>query len=337
MSQATDQAPKQETAKATKKKSPKQSQFYKFVKLLFSSVSCRLNRYVFFNLPQMKNTIMLSNADYALVTIYAPVTLSMHLITFKDENQYNELVNYLKVPHDVPYVVRSNILTKAMSSNPIEDIQVVEDKDHNTRIIISGTNEVVVNDIVDEKDDVVDEKKPSGSSVDDDDIDENDDRRVKEDTVQEMFSSNDLLGTRIENMFAWNILMDEALVLNQYSSEYFKSRGTPYLALEHDPEKFSLYYSSRYRTVNIPHELCYKYSKTHKLAERACLVCIDGQDCASVKEFLKRVPGKMMTYLWSNNGMSIKHAVVYEDETLVVKTCRPFNELIPLVSREEQQ
>ena len=112
-------------------------EFEKEIKLYLSSLSARGSKYMYFNVGEKENTIVLSNGNYDLLVAYVPVTLTFHLVTFKNDF-YTRLLNILNIPKDTPYIVRVDLLLKAIRQSTIEEIHCEYDSYSNMRVY-SGT------------------------------------------------------------------------------------------------------------------------------------------------------------------------------------------------------
>lgn len=312
-------------AKAPKKKIP---EFDKQLKLILSSLSRRLNKYIYFNFTELESSIVVTNADYELLTTYAPVSLSIHLITFKDKENYNKIKSFFRIP-DVPYVVRAEIIGKALVHNTTEELKVIVDTNDNMKIVLKENEEVTFTATSDEDDefdsDQNDSVRSSFSSEENDELEDEEEYKIPE-----TFSGKDICGTTITNTYAWKLLEESVFQLNDYSEEYF-TKNKKFIINNIKPDEIDWYTSNLFRPVIIPQEILYK--KVDEISN-CYLVCIDGQDVVSVKEFMKKVKGTCNQYIWSNNGETIRCMAIYEDDIMVVKSTRPFYEIIPLTKKQ---
>ena len=66
--------------------------------------------------------------------------------------------------------------------------------------------------------------------------------------------------------------------------------------------------------------------------EEFCHLLIDGIDTVSLKEFIRKnyPEATIDMHIWSKHGSSVKYMATYEDENILVKTVRPYRDIIPL-------
>lgn len=77
------------TSQEKKPRKNKKSQFEIELKRYLSSLSARGDKFIYCNIPAFPGLIIITNADFSLITKYEPVTLSMHLIYTKENTTYN--------------------------------------------------------------------------------------------------------------------------------------------------------------------------------------------------------------------------------------------------------
>ena len=301
-------------------------EFDKQLKLILSSLSRRLNKYIYFNFAELESSIVITNADYELLTTYAPVSLSIHLVTFKDKEYYNKIKSFFRIP-DIPYVVRAEIIGKALVHNTTDELKIVVDTNDNMKIVLKENEEITFTSTSDENDEFdFDQNDSVRNSI----LSEENDESEEEYKIPETFSDKDICGTTITNTYAWKLLEELVFQLNDYSEEYF-TKDKRFILNNIKPDEVEWYTSNLFRPVIIPQEILYK--KVDEIAN-CYLVCIDGQDVVSVKEFIKKVKGTCNQYIWSNNGETIRCMAIYEDDIMVVKSTRPFYEIIPLTKKQ---
>ena len=301
-------------------------EFDKQLKLILSSLSRRLNKYIYFNFAELESSIVITNADYELLTTYAPVSLSIHLVTFKDKEYYNKIKSFFRIP-DIPYVVRAEIIGKALVHNTTDELKIVVDTNDNMKIVLKENEEITFTSTSDENDEFdFDQNDSARNSI----LSEENDEYEEEYKIPETFSDKDICGTTITNTYAWKLLEELVFQLNDYSEEYF-TKDKKFILNNIKPDEVEWYTSNLFRPVIIPQEILYK--KVDEISN-CYLVCIDGQDVVSVKEFIKKVKGTCNQYIWSNNGETIRCMAIYEDDIMVVKSTRPFYEIIPLTKKQ---
>lgn len=294
-----------------------ENNFIDKLKLYLSALSARLNNYIYFNVPGLENSIIISNGDYALLTIYSSSSLSLHLLSFKDSSLIDKIKSTLKIPN-IPYCIKSNFIRKAIKDFNLEDYDFIFGK--NNELILKNT---ITNDILSV------EVKKKGDSEEDSTSDDNADNMDDENNClsNTEIEKDKLCGFCISDVYALKILEEEGKNLEKYNEEYFLNLNRKYLVNQYNPSNIKPYLTNIYKTEKITSDML-----DLKIPDmNDCYVLfIDGQDIVSIKEFMKKTKGECKQYIWSDNGTTIKNMAIYEDEELIVKSCRPFNEIIPI-------
>lgn len=332
-------------------KTYKLSDFQKQCKLYFSSLSARGNKFIYVNLPDMPNSIVVTNGDYEMLASYCPQTFSIHLIEPKNDF-YKELISYLNIDMKYPYIFRTDVLMKAFKDIALEDTICQRDMEGNISIRAGET--VIVPD-----------KQIESIEEDDDEEDPDDDKpdtdrpetlldlmgRAKDDDVLKAmipvtFAASEICGTPVRNEFALYLLLDEVLKLQQYSKEYFdrddRSDTEGYVVINIDPlNKLEYRYSNKFRTVLVNFgQLRNKHGSM--LFDPDAYLSIplllgDGLDNPSIKEFTnsknyKTIDKHLDIYVWTNNAYTLKSVSIYEDNISYIRSTRPFFETVVLKS-----
>ena len=299
------------------------------IKLLFGYSSGRINKYLYFNFKDLDNVVVACNGNYADIVSGFPVTLSIQTIQFKDEELFKQIKEFFKVPDNVPYVVRTELLLKALVSSSINEL-VVKSDTNNTTKISSVNNEEIVFTMTEEKDTKDDSNEET--PVESNNEEEEDDDSVEElldEIIVDSFPNNDVFGAQVNDVYAWTLLEHEVLSLvKEYTEEYFSITKNICIPVEID--NISWYNGNYIRPIKLDTSF-FNYKDIN-----FCdfyVVCIDGQDLVSTKGFLKKVSGTCNLYIWSKNKKSVKCMALYEDSSVVIKSIRPFYEIIPLVKK----
>ena len=293
------------------------------IKLLLGFSSGKLNKYLYFNFSSLPNSIVITNGDYELLTTY-PVTLSIHLLKFKDPSEYEELAKFFKVPPNIPYVIRVELLLKALISSLVDDISIRCDSNYTSKIYTKDNTPVVFS--INEEDTTDSSITTNSADTSDEDIDT---LEELEEIFIDSFPKDDILGAVVNNIYAWKILEEDAYLLDSYSEEYFQSTRYIKTELTVDTEWYN---SKCYRSVKLDKEF-FNYDVD---IEDTYFLFIDGQDAVSIKGFIKRLKniGKCYQYIWRDyNGKSAKSIAVYEDNSVVIKTTRPYYSIVPVIRR----
>ena len=305
---------------AKQKSQNKKNSFKEQLKLYLSSLSSRLNNYIYFNIPGVEDSVVITNGDYELLTIYSASSLSIHLLSFKNQEFIDKLKSILQIPSNIPYCIKSNFIRKAIKDSELEDYTVVFNDKKDLILQNTITNEILNVEVDRQKND---EDSTEEDSTEDTSSDDEENNTINNNEIEK----DKLCGYCVSDVYALKVLEEECNVLKDYSEEYFKSLNKKYLIYDYTSIKTKPYLTNIYKTENITADML--DLKIPNMNE--CYVLfIDGQDIVSIKEFVKKTKGECKQYIWSENGTTIKNMAIYEDDELVVKSCRPFNEIIPI-------
>lgn len=307
-------------AKEQKKKvkSIQDLQFQEQIKLLLGYTSNRLNKYIYFNFKGLDNTLVVTNGNYELIASCSPVTLSIHILQFKDSNLFNRIKEFFKVPNNVPYVVRTELLLKALVQSAIEQLSVKQDINHTSKLCEKDNEEIVFT--VEENDD---NKEEDDTDTTDDELDDTSLEDELEEILLDSFPNKDIFGAVVNDVYSWTILEHEVLkVIHELTDDFFTSTKT--IIEEINIDNITWYNGNHYRPVVIDSKFF------NSDIDDVYFVCLDGQDTISVKGFLKKVDGICKLYTWIKNNKTVKCMAVYEDNSVIIKSIRPFYEIIPL-------
>lgn len=304
--------------------------FQEQIKLLLGYTSNRLNKYIYFNFKGLDNTIVLTNGNYELIASCSPVTLSIHILQFKDIDLFIKIKEFFKVPDNIPYVIRTELLLKALVQNAIETLSVKHDTNLTAKLCEKDNENVTFE--IEENDSEEDNEESESTSTNNfystnDDEEINDDIESVEEELEEIlldsFPNKDIFGAVVNDVYSWTILEHEVLkVIHEYTDEYFSD--TKSIIEEINLDTVTWYNGNHYRPVLITSEFF------NEDIDDAYLICLDGQDTISVKGFLKKVDGICKLYTWVKNNRTVKCMAVYEDNSVIIKSTRPFYEIIPL-------
>lgn len=318
---------------ATKTKKP--ASFEKTLKLYFSSVSARNNKFAYFNLKNVPNTIVLTNGSYEILSSYIPVTLSIHLLIFKNDF-YKQIIEYFQIPENMPFVLRTELVMKALNNHTSEELNRVYDENTNLRLTYNNIAEILDKD--DNSDGIYD------GLEDDEENDDNTDTNQKHKTfdednmfnigesnfIIETFESADICGQQVTNRYALKLLEEEALKIYERNDTYLTENNIPYLTTQITKD-VNWFNSNLFRPMQIPLE-DFKQHNTSVFSQEMLpcfLLIIDGMDLVSAKEYLKKQDKECVIYVWLDHK-TIKSMAVYEDDEVIIKSMRPFQEIIPL-------
>lgn len=305
--------------------------FQEQIKLLLGYSSGRINKYIYFNFKGLENSLVTCNGNYETIVSGFPVTLSIQVIEFKDIELFNSIKEFFKIPDNIPYVVRTELLLKALVSSSIDNLLVKSDNNFTTKLA-NVNNENVVFSMEEEKDESEEDKEEP--QIEDNNSEEDEDSSVEEvldEIILDSFPNNDIFGAVVNDVYAWTLLENEVLHLaKEYTKEYFSNINHKSVPIELD--KITWYSSSnQFRPIKLDSSF-FNYPDIEFLD--FYVVCIDGQDLVSTKGFLKKIEGECNLYIWSKNKKSIKCMAIYEDSSVVIKSIRPFYEIIPLIKKK---
>ena len=302
-------------------------QFQEQIKLLLGYTSNRINKYIYFNFKGLDNTLVVTNGNYELIASCSPVTLSIHILEFKDTELFAKIKEFFKVPNNIPYVVRTELLLKALVQNAIESLEVKQDVNHTSKLCEKNNEEVAFT--IEEHDEEVSEEESDNTSSfvpfnsDDEDIEDDSVEEELEEILLDSFPNKDVFGAIVNDVYSWSILENEVLkVIHDYTDDFFNTTKT--IIEEFTEETISWYNGNHYRPVTIDAKFF------GNDIDDVYLICLDGQDTISVKSFLKKVDGVCKLYTWIKNNKTVKCMAKYEDTSVVIRSIRPFYEIIPL-------
>jgi len=293
--------------KIKKIRDPEMIEFEKEIKLYLSSLSARGSKYMYFNVGERENTLVLSNGNYELLVAYIPVTLTFHLVTFKNDF-YTKLLNVLNIPKNTPYILRVDLFLKAIRQFTIEELRCEYDSFLNMRIY-SG--------------DILLEEKLNEDSSDENTSSEDIEEGYEEEKIT-TFAKEDICGMVIDDLPVLTKLKEDIDYINSIDTNELSNMS--FYTKERIKDPIDYFYLNWFRPCTI--QLPGKEDIYHLL--------IDGVDTVSLKEFIrKNYPDTVIDmHIWSKYGSSVKYMATYEDENILVKTVRPYREIVPLKKKD---
>lgn len=304
---------------------------YKFeeqLKILFGFTSGRLNKYLYFNVPGVKNSIVTTNGNYDLIASCSPVTLAIHLITFTDVDLYNRIVEFFNVPSDKPYVVRMELILKAFMNHLAGDLVIQNDINHTTKITTKNNDTTfIIEEVNEDEEECLEDTTDTELSI------EEELEELLDTITLDSFPNKDIFGAVVNNVYSWCILVEEVNNLNQLNEDYFISNNLKYIKHELNCESIEWYTPLQYRPFKVDKDF---FDYPNRDLIDCYVLCLDGQDAVSTKSFIKKVDGVCTQYAWSHNKKTIKCMAVYEDSNVVIKSIRPFYEIIPIIRKESK-
>lgn len=289
--------------KEKKIRDPEMIEFEKDIKLYLSSLSARGSKYMYFNVGEKEDTIVLSNGNYELITAYIPVSLTFHVVTFKN-GFYKKLIDILNIPKDTPYILRVDLFLKAIRSFTIEELRCEYDSFLNMRLYSGDT--------------LLEEKIDNDSSSEDTSFEEKEE--MDEEDKITTFSKEDICGMVINDLPVLIKLEEDIAYINSIDTSELDKMF--FYTKERIKDPIEYFYLNWYRpcVVQLPDR------------EEFSHLLIDGIDTVSIKEFIKKYhPNAIIDmHIWSKYGSSVKYMATYEDDDVLVKTVRPYREIIPL-------
>lgn len=296
--------------------------FLKTLKLYFSSLTARGAKYLFLNVGNLENSIVITNGDYEMLTAYVPVSLTVHVVTFKDPEFYEELMKFLRFETKKPFVIRMNLFLKALKDADIDNMTVIYDDDGHMKIT-AADQLISDDDILDDDSDMDDEE--------DDEYDPEENPFVDTSKwVTTTFDSLDICGQPVENFHALSVL--ESTIVNMLGYEVSVPKADrPYTEIT-IPRDFS-YFNSNYFRIYIPLTEFRMPDGEPFYSEDMWdfhIILIDGFDVPSMREFVKKRDTDVSLLLWANSGGTIQHMAKYDDAEISIRSMRPFAESLPI-------
>ena len=314
----------------------KSADFIASLRLYFSSLTARGAKYLYINIGDLKNTFIISNGDYSLLTSYCPVMLSIHVLEFKNTDFYDKFIDFLQLPTDKPYLIRTSQFLKALKSKKIEELCVVYDNTNKMKIVDKNSGIVFddddtysseLNDTHDEDDEYFGYNFSSG-------FDEENPFKDSDIWVEETFETANICGQIVDNQFAIGILEDIVLDMKNNMTN-LKEKDIPLVTIPiTNPVD---YFTGNYFRLNLNFADFQYKDGTHFYTDEMLdlfLVLVDGLDLPSVKEFLKKKKdSEVLLYDWGKDGGTVQHMAKYEDDEILVYSMRPFMEFIPIKTK----
>lgn len=303
--------------------------FITFTKLFLSSLSARACRYMYLNIPDFENQIILSNYPPDMIAEYKPQLCSIYIIS-PPEWYLNDLRVFLDIKNhdDVTLVFKTFFITKVLSNFDINNIKfqynfnngliTCTNKLNNENVIIKSTRNVEQN--IAEEDDSEDEDK----FTEDDKIDTNI-------FTLNILDRDDIAGSILNIPYVIECLSDmlsdmtsklEMVLSDDTISNVVEHRETPEIEYVH-----ANWYKNNIRTIPI-----------ERLNNRErFMLLIDGLDNPSIKEFIKKmfvknnkyfkeVLFKQFTFLIDEGILQSMSFTILDDMEII--TMRPYSRLI---------
>ncbi|WP_295645195.1 hypothetical protein [uncultured Holdemanella sp.] len=329
------------TSQEKKPRKNKKSQFEIELKRYLSSLSARGDKFIYCNIPAFPGLIIITNADFSLITKYEPVTLSMHLIYTKENTTYNFYDDFMEFFHikdsPLPYIFRSESIMRALRNNRIEETQAVIDTEGNIKIMIG--DEIVSQELVEFSNEESDEFSEE-TVVDKEENPFEEDEKADEALKDKIIFTTDIAGKviddnliliKLENIVSSILDRKDLFEGTDVSSKILAYKQYAFNEMPDGP-----LVSNWFKTYPIKAEDFITKDGQPAFKEKFIdchFLYIDGLDGPSIKEFISKTPNSenfAKLFVWTDNGLTLKSIVRYEDENVVITSCRPFVELVPL-------
>ena len=329
------------TSQEKKPRKNKKSQFEIELKRYLSSLSARGDKFIYCNIPAFPGLIIITNADFSLITKYEPVTLSMHLIYTKENTTYNFYDDFMEFFHikdsPLPYIFRSESIMRALRNNRIEETQAVIDTEGNIKIMIG--DEIVSQELVEFSNEESDEFSEE-TVVDKEENPFEEDEKADEALKDKIIFTTDIAGKviddnliliKLENIVSSILDRKDLFEGTDVSSKILAYKQYAFNEMPDGP-----LVSNWFKTYPIKAEDFITKDGQPAFKEKFIdchFLYIDGLDGPSIKEFISKTPNSenfAKLFVWTVNGLTLKSIVRYEDENVVITSCRPFVELVPL-------
>lgn len=320
----------------------KKSQFEIELKRYLSSLSARGDKFIYCNIPAFPGLLVITNADFSLITKYEPVALSMHLIYTKEDAAYDFYTDFLEFFNiknsSSPYIFRCESIMRALRNNHIEEMQVITDIEGNIKIMIG--DQIIKQELVEFTDEDQDEFSEESTLTDKEENPFEEDEKSDESLKDRIVFTADIAGKVIDDSL---ILMKFENIVSSIleKKDLFETKDTNSKIIAYKQYAFNEMpegplISNWFKTYPIRSNDF--ITKEGQLAFKEQFVnChflyIDGLDGPSIKEFINKTPNSenyAKLFVWTDNGLTLKSIIQYEDENVVITSCRPFIELVPI-------
>lgn len=329
------------TSQEKKPRKNKKSQFEIELKRYLSSLSARGNKFVYCNIPAFPGLLVITNADFSLITKYEPVTLSMHLIHTKEDASYdfyNDFVEFFHIKNtSSPYIFRSESIMRALRNNRIEETRAITDTEGNIKIMIG--DEIINQELTEFTDEDKDDF-PEETIIDKEENPFDEDEKSDEALKDKIIFTTDIAGKIIDdNLILMKLENIVSLTLDRKNifediDIYSKILAYKQYSFNEMPEGPLI--SNWFKTYPIKADDFITKDGQPAFKEKFIdchFLYIDGLDGPSIKEFINKTPNSenfAKLFVWTDNGLTLKSIIRYEDENVVITSCRPFVELVPL-------
>lgn len=329
------------TSQEKKPRKNKKSQFEIELKRYLSSLSARGNKFVYCNIPAFPGLLVITNADFSLITKYEPVTLSMHLIHTKEDASYdfyNDFVEFFHIKNtSSSYIFRSESIMRALRNNRIEETRAITDTEGNIKIMIG--DEIINQELTEFTDEDKDDF-PEETIIDKEENPFDEDEKSDEALKDKIIFTTDIAGKIIDdNLILMKLENIVSLTLDRKNifediDIYSKILAYKQYSFNEMPEGPLI--SNWFKTYPIKADDFITKDGQPAFKEKFIdchFLYIDGLDGPSIKEFINKTPNSenfAKLFVWTDNGLTLKSIIRYEDENVVITSCRPFVELVPL-------
>ena len=304
-------------------------------------MSARGNKFVYCNIPAFPGLLVITNADFSLITKYEPVTLSMHLIHTKEDASYdfyNDFVEFFHIKNtSSPYIFRSESIMRALRNNRIEETRAITDTEGNIKIMIG--DEIINQELTEFTDEDKDDF-PEETIIDKEENPFDEDEKSDEALKDKIIFTTDIAGKIIDdNLILMKLENIVSLTLDRKNifediDIYSKILAYKQYSFNEMPEGPLI--SNWFKTYPIKADDFITKDGQPAFKEKFIdchFLYIDGLDGPSIKEFINKTPNSenfAKLFVWTDNGLTLKSIIRYEDENVVITSCRPFVELVPL-------
>ena len=237
----------------------------------------------------------------------------------------------------LPYIFRSESIMRALRNNRIEETQAVIDTEGNIKIMIG--DEIVSQELVEFSNEESDEFSEE-TVVDKEENPFEEDEKADEALKDKIIFTTDIAGKviddnliliKLENIVSSILDRKDLFEGTDVSSKILAYKQYAFNEMPDGP-----LVSNWFKTYPIKAEDFITKDGQPAFKEKFIdchFLYIDGLDGPSIKEFISKTPNSenfAKLFVWTDNGLTLKSIVRYEDENVVITSCRPFVELVPL-------
>lgn len=320
------------------KKTEPITKFQKQCRAYFSSLSARGCKYLYLNLPNYEDCLILSNADPDMLITYTSLPMvSVHIIRPKDGflTTFKQLFSLDQIESQC-YIIRTEFITQVFKDNRIESVFAQIDPMTKNLFVLSGGKEITIQfndeDLVgaDEEDFTVEESTNSTlSELEAILVDDGWDSGL---IKRSMLSLSNVAGAPLSDPF---IIDELCTIISGMITENSKLEKQELKSLisQQDFFKDKNKYSSNWYLSEVFNGAHFK-PDNQVVYRQQRLLLVDGLDMPSIKEFLckqvvkNQFVGMFNLYIYNATGDTVRCLACYDAPDVAIISTRPYMETV---------